>query len=383
MKPSEEAEAKIARYRSFLQYDPNNLALATDLIDLLCDAHLFDQALVCIEQLPEQLQTATVLRIKKAEILLGNRDFETARNYVKQLFSNDSSLLQNATLLHYFGLSQYFLGAYESALDSFSNATNSDATNSNNWKFLAYTCHQLNHLQEAINAAQQWVKIDPCADSYAYLAVLCFDNEEQELANTAALKALELNPLQSDALTIRGTLAIASNDLTLATTSIHQALSSNAKNGRAWLGQGLLLMSQGQLTKTISSLEEAHQLMPNHVGTLISLGWARVKCDDLQRAKLDFETAISLDRNFAESYGALACVFAMEGKVKDAEVNILLAKKLNPHNFSGNYARSLVLTHQGNEAEANALIEQLMHQTLPNSQLAFSDHLRSFLLTSQ
>jgi len=41
------------------------------------------------------------------------------------------------------------------------------------------------------------------------------------------------------------------------------------------------------------------------------------------------------------------------------------------------------LTHQGNQAEANALIEQLMHQTLPNSQLAFSDHLRNFLLTSK
>ena len=383
MKTSEEVEAKIARYRKFLQQDPSNLALATDLVDLLCNAGFFEQALACLEDFPDDLQNAVALRTKKAEVLLGSRNFISAKNYIEQLLNYDAALKQDATLLHFLGLSEYFLGEYESALDSFSKATDSDVPNSNNWKFLAYTHHQLNHLNEALSAAKKWIEIEPSADSYAYLAVVHFDSEERELAKVTALKALEMDATQSDALTVLGTLAVESNNLAVAVSSINQAISANAKNGRAWLAQGLILMSQVQTQSAILSLEEANRLMPTHVGTLISLGWAKVKCDDLKGAKLCFETAISIDRNFAESYGALACVFAMQANFKEAETNILLAKKLNPRNFAGNYARSIIFVSEGKQDQADALIEQLMLQKLPNTTSVLGDHLRNFLITSK
>jgi tetratricopeptide (TPR) repeat protein len=131
MKISEEVKARIARYRNFLQQDPNNQALATDLVDLLCNARLFEEALTCLEQLPEELQNTITLRKKKAEVLLSSRDFISAKSYIEQLLNCEAALKQDAMLLHFLGLSQYFLGAYESALDAFGNALGSSLAEAN------------------------------------------------------------------------------------------------------------------------------------------------------------------------------------------------------------------------------------------------------------
>jgi hypothetical protein len=55
-----------------------------------------------------------------------------------------------------------------------------------------------------------------------------------------------------------------------------------------------------------------------------------------------FENALALDRNFAESHGGLAVVFALQSQAHKAQEYAEVALKLDRNNISGRYAQALL-----------------------------------------
>lgn len=378
MNSSTELEARISRYKSFLKQDPSNLNLAMDLLKLLEDSKQYEAMLDGIANLTEELQKNLAIQQKKAETLLIKREFSVAENYLKQLFISAPTLAGDIALRHMSGLSNFFQENYEAAKSDFQFVADAAPSHPQNWKYFAYSSHHLNQLSEAKQAAQHWVELAPDADSYGYLAVVLFDLYEQDAAREFALKAVSLEEGHSDANTILGSLALKENDLPLAETAFRRSVESNENSGRAWLGQGLLEMVKLQLPQAKVHLERAHQLMPLHIGTLISLGWVHFKMQEFALAKSAFEQAVNLDHNFAESYGALACALVELEKVDDAKANMLIADKLDKTNFSSAYAKVLILKHEGKEQESAALLNKIISQAPRNSSSQLSEHLQKF-----
>lgn len=373
-----EQEVRISRYKSFLMQDPNNLNLALDLLQLLENSKQYESMLSCIDGLNAELQSNLAIQQKKVETLLSQRNFIQAEKFLNCLFTETPSLRNDIALRHMSGLAHFFQENYDAAKNDFLFVSSAAPAHTQNWKYLAYSQHHLNQIKEAKQAAQQWVEQQPCADSYGYLAVALFDHYEQDAAKEAALKALSFDEGHSDANAILGSLALKENDLQLAETAFKLSITSNDNSGRAWLGLGLLEMIKLQLPQAKAHLERAHQLMPLHIGTLISLGWINFKTQEFNQAKAVFEKAVSLDHNFAESYGALACALVSLNKIDEAKANMLIADKLDKSNFSSAYARVLLLKNEGKEKESSELLDKITAQTPRNSPLQLSAHLQKF-----
>lgn len=82
--------------------------------------------------------------------------------------------------------------------------------------------------------------------------------------------------------------------------------------------------------------------MPGHVGSPQAVGWCRVLQQDLPAARAHFEHALAMDRNFAESHGALAVVDALQAHPADARRGIARALRLDRGCVSAVLAQKLL-----------------------------------------
>ncbi|MDN8618025.1 hypothetical protein [Variovorax ginsengisoli] len=140
----------------------------------------------------------------------------------------------------------------------------------------------------------------------------------------------------------QASLALAGQDAARATQFTEAALALSPGDGRAWSTRGFAALLAGELGPARAAFLRAVSAMPKHIGTWHGLGWAQILGGELPGARQSFETALALDRNFAESHGGLAVVLAMQEQRTDAEAHIALALKLDPQNVSGRYASALL-----------------------------------------
>lgn len=140
----------------------------------------------------------------------------------------------------------------------------------------------------------------------------------------------------------QASLALAGQDAARAIQFAEAALALSPGDGRAWSTRGFAALLEGAIGPARAAFLQAVSAMPKHIGTWHGLGWAQILGGELAGARQSFETALALDRNFAESHGGLAVVLAMQEQRTDAATHIALALKLDPQNVSGRYASALL-----------------------------------------
>ncbi|HSW18711.1 MAG TPA: tetratricopeptide repeat protein, partial [Ramlibacter sp.] len=99
---------------------------------------------------------------------------------------------------------------------------------------------------------------------------------------------------------------------------------------------------------------------PSHIGTWHGLGWTQLLLQDLDGARASFETALELDRNFAENHGGLAVILALQKQAQAAREHIELAQRLDRANLSSRYAQALL----SGEAQDTQAIQRLAQRLL-------------------
>lgn len=369
---------KISRYQQFLKQDPNNINLTIDLVDLLCQANRWEDAQRVIDECPPLVKESVAIILKKGEVFLLQRDFTSARTYLEQHIDTNHEFSKHHMAQHMLGLCHFFQEQYSDAIPAFENSLNTMSSEPQNLKYLAYSHHHLNQLTQALRYAEEWAQATPSADSFGYLAIILFDLNKLEAAEEYARRAIELAPDQSDAQVIIGSIVLAKGQLANAIEAFQIASKSNPNSGRTWLGLGLVALAQQATNEARSFLERAQTLMPKHIGTTLALGWLKFKLGEIEQAKSEFENALALDRNFAESHGALACAYIMLDQIESATEHITLARKLDPHNFASAYAQVLQLRKQGKANEAEALQSKIMNQRPPQQSMTLVELVQSF-----
>ena len=227
--------------------------------------------------------------------------------------------------------------------------------------------HYLGKIEEAIAYAEQLNSAGVAAPRlHGMLATLYMDAEDSEKARQSARKALTENPDDSDARTVLGLLALGDLDSRQAQAEFERVLRAQATHGRAMLGSGLGHMLNGDLAAATHMLEQATQStnMREHLGTWQTLAWCHILQKNSEEAERVLRHALELDRNFAETHGGLAVVALMRGNLDSAVQSARRAAGLDPNNFSGNFAQSLIQQVSGNPVQARAIVEQLLTQPI-------------------
>lgn len=224
--------------------------------------------------------------------------------------------------------------------------------------------HCLGRLEDAIeyaNNLQQAGLADNCSASFhGAVALIYLDRDDLENARRAASDALQKDPLDVDGNTTFGMTALANGEREQALESFSRAIQQRPHNGRSWLGIGLAQMATGSFNEAAESLQRAADHLQNHLGTLNALAWVHIVNKDAGRAEKVLLAALEIDRNFAETHGALAVVSLMKGHLDSAMQAVKRANGLDRANFAGNFANSLIQQISGNPAQAQAIMEKLL-----------------------
>lgn len=389
MDASQAIQAKIARFASFLQADPENRNLLLDLGDLYHQAGQFEEALRCFSQLASLEPAMTVAQSRLANVYLSLHRFDEAAALLAELVKGDAADAANGSLQYNLGLAQYYQGQYAAAAASFMAADHAGAASADLYKYLSHCLHHEGQLEEAVAAATQWraLTVDSDgslagkgADSTGYLALLEFDSGNREAALELAGAVLAVDPTNLDANAVMGGAALEQQDIPLAADCFQQILAQRPDYGRAWLGLGLTYLHDNNNDKALDAMTEATRQMPGHAGTEVALGWSRVIVGDGAGAEATFRKAIEMDRNFAESHGGLAVALIMQNRIEEAQKTIKAADRLDPANFGSVYGKALLLRMDGRSELAQGLINRALERAPVTGVNPLLENVRKFYL---
>lgn len=221
--------------------------------------------------------------------------------------------------------------------------------------------HRLNLLQEGWD----WVvdsladgRLQPAAKGVASLLALDLDRFAD--ARALADAALAVSPRQVEAMVARASIALAERDIARAVHLLERALACNPDDGRTWSALGLCSLQARELPLAQTRLERALRTVPAHIGTWHALGWTRLLQQDVAEALTAFRAALELDRNFAESHGAVGLALMLAGEKAQAGEHLERARRLDPANVTGRYARALLAGEAGDLARLLALSDRLL-----------------------
>jgi cytochrome c-type biogenesis protein CcmH/NrfG len=227
--------------------------------------------------------------------------------------------------------------------------------------------HRLGQLEQA----WAWIvnqrtrnTLTAAAAGVACLIAVDFDHAEQveELARLA-----DGHPASRQEVHLSlGTLLLSRNDTMSARHQLEQALALNSSSGRVWSTLGFVDLQDQHADQAVTDFERSVQLMPEHVGTWIGLGWAHlIGHKDLLRSHKAFQTALDLDHNFAESHGCLAVILAAKGRQQEARHHIELADRLSRGNMAARYAEAVLSGEAADAAAMRRLARRLLLNRAP------------------
>jgi len=371
-----ELNEKIARYKSFVEADPNNAELWFTLGDLYHKTSNFNEALSSFDRCLSILPENNVAHSHKAMVMISQHRFRDAEKIFSKLLRTapkDVALLFNNALAIYH--QERFADAYQ----YFSLAKDSGAPALTCLPYMVRCQHQLGDLESSIKLCNEWVNVAKDSESKGYLSLLEMDNHNKDSARQLAQSVLRENPDNVEAAIVVASYEVEDQDIEKAETLFDKALQVRPNQPRALFGKGLTQLYKGNHADAIRLIREAADAMPNDTGTRIALGWAQITSQDFIGAEKTFRETIAINRNFAEGHGGLAYVLAMQHKIDQANEEIKTATWLDPHSFGAGAARSVIIGVKGNMERSVKYLANLLEQPMGPGQKPMIEHIQVYL----
>ena len=376
METAKDLEQAIQRYEGYIKADAQNPLLWLNLGDLYHKAARFDQAIACYERCLLHQPGHAPARSRLASVMISLHRFDQAEKFLKELLKNGES---DPALSHNLGLALFYQDRWPEARQCFADALAHGLKTAANFAYLSRSLHHMGMAAEALEACRSWAELAGDQDSKAYLALLEMDNGNMALARELALAVLAESPDHVDANVVAGSSSVERQEMRQARDQFLTVLRQQANHGRAWLGLGLVHLYEQEYPQAIEALEKAVRLMPDNPGTIVALAWARLAAKDAAGAEQTFHHAIRVERNFAESHGGLAAALALQNKVDQAKEEIRIATRLDPANFGGVFAKTILLKLEGKDRVATELLAKLLQQAPADGAPALIDHILTYM----
>lgn len=372
---------KLARYRSFLAQDPHNSTLIRDVIELSLAAGQFEQAVLLAHELMAQPEPDVSLIYQAVNAALAAGEYSLALSWLAPL---TNTIAPPLWVVYDQMLALFRQEKFDQALAVGESHWHLMESSAEAVVLMARILHFRGDMQRAlqlVECALQRLGLDQVLLGIG--ALIALDLGRLQLAENYASQALELNSAQIEALLVRASLALERLDPREANEAIASVLVAAPTMGRALLLKGQMLMLQEQYAAACGVLEQAAAAMPSHVGTWHGLGWCRLLLNDAAGGHHAFESALALDRNFAESQGAVAITYALLGRIDDAREHKNRAMKLDKNSFSGRFSEALIARAEGNGDIADRMIQGILSSRAGRSLLPLGAIAQMFMANKQ
>ncbi|WP_112076654.1 tetratricopeptide repeat protein [Herbaspirillum rubrisubalbicans] len=360
------AQQKLTRLVQYLKSDPDNDTLR---------AEVFDTALQCaaLDEARFQLQHALHLQPRhpawlhrRALLALRENLPQEAQQVLEGLIAEGNTA---AGIRFNLGYAFFMQGQWEraaSVVESLRGPVSQQMDRTvveQAWALWLRCQHHLRELTEALQIfSTASLNGSVGADSFGVASLIAFDAQQMERADSWSERALREQPQQQEALVTRASLALAEQDSGAAYAFLQRALQSNPDDGRAWSAIAFCHLLKRDYISARHAFGRAIKAMAGHIGTWIGLGWCEFANGQAWAAYAAFQRALELDPNFAESHGGLAVALIRMEQVERAKVEINVALRLDRNSLSARYAQAMLNGDADDPAKLMRLSRRLLAQ---------------------
>ncbi len=149
-------------------------------------------------------------------------------------------------------------------------------------------------------------------------------------------------------LTNAGIAALGRKDYELALSHLEAATAADPDNPEAWYNTGVAHSRIGQTDKAITSWQKSIRARPSYVKPRLKIGSQLALDDQLEDAKVQFETALEIDTRNLEAYRKLSSIMRLQGDWPQAVGLLKDSLKISPANIDLLTSLLLALLEPGN-----------------------------------
>ena len=363
---SSKTVSRLERLEKYLLQDPQNPALLADACEAAIASGRHDRARAHLDRAEALGLDRNEWDFRRARLCIAARELDQARQLLEGLRTGG---VDHPAVAHDLAYMHFLQGELESCRIilhpwlSKAADTSADDLDALQALWLRAT-HRLHHMEEAwgwIEQQQAAGTLQATASGVASLVGV--DTSHFEAARQLAERALATDPEQPEALVARATVAMAEDSNEAAQQLLQRALQAHPEDGRIWSALAFASLQAGDLSQAAMQFEHAlASSMREHVGTWHGLGWTRLLQGDRPGALAAFSHALDLDRNFAESHGAVGLLLGLQGNGEQAQHHLRVADKLNPDNVTGRFARAVLAGEAANPAQIRNLAAQIFQR---------------------
>lgn len=356
----QDIQDKLNRHLSFLEQDENNLALLLEVSEMYHQLEDLDTAQTYLNKASSIDRVACLGQQGLLNLNLGLVE-EAKSNFVEALsYSEIIPIRYNLAFIYLFSKE---LEAAEETLSPL--LTQEDQPEAK--LLFARLLHLQYQLDEAIDWVNQVLNQNPKnTDALGLLALLYFDNNQEQLAHTTAQETLIMDPENYDARIVD----ILTRLITQSTTAdeILDLIEKIPQDSRLWFALGNTYLSAGNIESAIESLEHAVSINPNFYDCMILLAWCHLFSDNLEIAETIYEEASILAPELADAWGGMALINALKEDLTAAEELLAKSRDLNPECFLSEMAEVIYYTHKNPSKAQKQLISTLQSTHTPASE---------------
>lgn len=152
-----------------------------------------------------------------------------------------------------------------------------------------------------------------------------------------------------------------------ATAMYHDVVAKSPRKPRAHSSLGLAHLDQREYDKAIKEFSLILAAKPDHVDTLIQLGYCLAATGKVDEAVRQFQIALKLSPDNHFAHGNLGDAYRLKGQRSEAKVEYLAALQTAPHFAAARYALARLYEEEGQKNAAMHEYRQLL-EYYPNDQ---------------
>ncbi|MGQ5524410.1 tetratricopeptide repeat protein [Chitinimonas sp. PSY-7] len=354
--------AKLARYLGFLAQDPDNSKLLVDTVELAIACQQFEKAETLIDHGLVRWPAHPGLCHQRGLLALRQGNATAAAALFQSLIDMG---YQIPAVRYNLAYAQYLQGDFDATKALLEPMLQENDAVPGFLYLLVLSLHQLGELEQASSVAEAALLQSPDdAELAGLLSMVYLDDDNIDGAMRWAAYSLARLPDQHYALVTMGTAQMGLGKMDEAIVKFQHVLDLNPINGRAWSGLAIARFYQKDFVAAEHAFLKATEYLSTHIGTWHAYGWMCLLQGRLDDAERCFQRGLDLDRNFGESYGAMAAIALLRGQVEAAEPLLVKARRLAPEGLSARYAELLQAQSSGNQSEVERIINGVL-ATMP------------------
>lgn len=123
--------------------------------------------------------------------------------------------------------------------------------------------------------------------------------------------------------------ALRATDQPAASAAVYSQLLNTPLAARGYRGLGLIAGAAGDFERATQALSQASVLTPTDASMLSDLAYAKLRCGDIQGARVPLMKAVELDQNNSKIISNLMLYLLVSGRAHDAQ-KLMAQQKLSP-----------------------------------------------------